>query len=84
MFACYIRSYQKVPSVSLHTNNIVCDAVLLGRLCVKTGKYIQNHLHVFVHNKYTALSSVRMVALRSVDKIFPESCDFEAREGAAS
>jgi hypothetical protein len=32
--------------------------------------------HVFVRNKCTTFSSIRIIALRFVDKIFPESHDF--------
>jgi hypothetical protein len=37
-----------------------------------------NRLNVFVRNKYTSSSSIRIVALRSVKKNDPESYDFAA------
>jgi hypothetical protein len=49
------------------------DAFLLGRLCEKMGNKMQNQLHAFVRNKYTTFSSVRIVALRSVNISFPGS-----------
>jgi hypothetical protein len=37
------------------------------------------HARFFMRKKYTTFSTVRIVALRSVNKIFPESYDFAAR-----
>jgi hypothetical protein len=41
-------------------------------------KYTPNRARFFVRKKYTIFSTVRIVALRSVNKIFPESYDFAA------
>jgi hypothetical protein len=54
------------------------DAVHLDRLCVKMGKYMQNHPHVFMRNIYITFSSIWIVALWSVYKTFQESYDFAA------
>jgi hypothetical protein len=41
---------------------------------------MQNRTNIFMHKKYTTSSSVQIVALRSVDKIFPESYNFSAHK----
>jgi hypothetical protein len=41
-------------------------------------KYTPNRARFFVRKKYTTFSTVRIVALRSVNKIFPASYDFAA------
>jgi hypothetical protein len=45
------------------------------------GEIYPNRARFFVRKKYTTFSTVRIVALRSVNKIFPESYDFAARDG---
>ena len=42
-------------------------------------KYTPNRAHFFVRKKYTTFSAQRIVALRSVNKIFPERYDFAAK-----
>jgi hypothetical protein len=42
-------------------------------------KYTPNGVRFFVRKKYTTFSTERIVALRSVNKIFPESYDFAAK-----
>jgi hypothetical protein len=42
-------------------------------------KYAQNRTCVLVCKKYTTFSTERIVALRSVNNIFPDSYDFAAR-----
>jgi hypothetical protein len=56
----------------------IFDAILLGRLCEKIGKYMQKQPHVFMRKKYTTFSSIPIVALWFVNKIFLESYDFTA------
>jgi hypothetical protein len=41
-------------------------------------KYTPNRARFFVRKKYITFSTVRIVALWSVNKIFPESYDFAA------
>jgi hypothetical protein len=41
-------------------------------------KYTPNRARFFLRKKYTTFSTERIVALRSVNKIFPESYDFAA------
>jgi hypothetical protein len=41
-------------------------------------KYTPNRAHFFMCKKYTTFSTERIVALRSVDKIFLENYDFAA------
>jgi hypothetical protein len=41
-------------------------------------KYTPNCARFFMRKKYTTFSTDRIVALRSVSKIFPESYDFAA------
>jgi hypothetical protein len=41
-------------------------------------KYTPNRARFFVRKKYTTFSTIRIVALRSVNKIFPESYDIAA------
>jgi hypothetical protein len=53
------------------------NAVLFGRFCAEMGKQMQSHPHVFMRNK--SFSSIRIVALWSVNKIFLESYDFTGR-----
>jgi hypothetical protein len=43
-------------------------------------KYTPNHARFFLRKKYTTFNTVRIVALRSVNKIFPESYDFAAKD----
>jgi hypothetical protein len=45
-------------------------------------KYTPNRAHFFVRKKYTAVSTERIVTLRSVNKISPESYDFAATYAA--
>jgi hypothetical protein len=47
-------------------------------LSMEMEKYTPNRAHFFVRNKYTTFSTERIVALRSVNNIFPESYDFAA------
>jgi hypothetical protein len=42
-------------------------------------KYTPNRARFFVRKKYTTFSTEQIVALRSVNKIFPESYDFAAK-----
>jgi hypothetical protein len=42
---------------------------------------MHNCPHVFVRNKYTTFSSVGIVALWSVNKIFPKNYDFAVTQG---
>ena len=50
-----------------------------GSDCVWEWRIIPQTLRVFlVRKKYTTFSTVRIVALRSVNKIFPETYDFAA------
>jgi hypothetical protein len=42
-------------------------------------KFITNRARFFVRKKYTTFSTVGIVALWSVNKIFPESYDFAAK-----
>jgi hypothetical protein len=53
--------------------------LLWVRLCMGMEKYTPNRARFFVRKKYTTFSTVRIVALRSVNKIFTESYDFAAR-----
>ena len=47
--------------------------------CVWKWRYVPQTVHVFfVHKKYTTYSTEGIVPLWSVNKIFPESCDFTA------
>jgi hypothetical protein len=46
-------------------------------------KYTPNRARFFVRKKYTTFSTVRIVALRSVNKIFSESYDFAAKATSA-
>jgi hypothetical protein len=43
----------------------------------------QNRARFFVRKKYTTFNADRIVALRSVNKIFQESYDFAAMQGGA-
>jgi hypothetical protein len=43
-------------------------------------KYTPNRAHFFMRKKYTTFSTVQIVALQSVNKIFPESYDFAATQ----
>jgi hypothetical protein len=54
------------------------DTLLWVRLYMAVEKYNPNRVRFFVRKKYTIFSSERIVALRSVNKIFPESYDFAA------
>jgi hypothetical protein len=47
-------------------------------LCMEMEKYTPNRARFFVRKKYATFSTDRIVALRSVSKIFPESYDFAA------
>jgi hypothetical protein len=55
------------------------DTLHWGRLCMGMEKYTPNRARFFVLKKYTTFSTERIVALRSVNKIFPGSDDFAAR-----
>jgi hypothetical protein len=48
------------------------DAVLLGRFCEKIEIQMMNRPYIM----YTNSISIRIIALRSVNKIFTESYDF--------
>jgi hypothetical protein len=52
--------------------------LLWARLSMGMEKYTPNRAHFFVRKKLTTFSTERIVALRSVKKIFPESYDFAA------
>jgi hypothetical protein len=56
------------------------DTLLWVRLCMGMEKYTPNRARFFVRKKYTTFSTERIVALRSVNKIFPERYDFAARK----
>jgi hypothetical protein len=56
------------------------DTLLWARLCMGMEKYTPNRARFFVRKKYTTFSTVRIVALRSVKKIFPESYDIAAKQ----
>ena len=43
-------------------------------------KYTSNYANFFVRKKYTTFSTEQIVALWSVNKIFPESYNFAARQ----
>jgi hypothetical protein len=53
------------------------DVVVFGQIVLEhwENKCMQNRPHVFVRPTYSAFSSIRIIALRSVNKIFPESYD---------
>jgi hypothetical protein len=57
---------------------IFFDTLLLVRSCMGMEKYTPYRARFFVRKKYTTFSTERIVALRSVNKIFPESYDFAA------
>jgi hypothetical protein len=54
------------------------DTLLWVRLCMGMEKYTPIRAHFFMRKKYTTFSTERIVALPSVNKIFPESYDFAA------
>jgi hypothetical protein len=47
------------------------DTLLWVRLCMGMEKYTPNRARFFVRKKYTTISTERIVALRSVNKMFP-------------
>jgi hypothetical protein len=56
------------------------DTLLWVRLYMGMKKHTPNRARFFVRKKYTTFSSEQIVALRSVNKIFPESYDFAAKK----
>jgi hypothetical protein len=55
------------------------DTLLWVKLCRGMEKYTSLRARFFVRKKYnTTFNTERIVALRSVNKIFPESYDFAA------
>jgi hypothetical protein len=52
--------------------------LLWVKLCMGMEKYTPFRARFFVRKKYTTFSTERIVALRSVNKIFQESYDFAA------
>ena len=59
------------------------DTLFWGRLRMGMDKYTPNRARFFVCKKYTTFSTERVVALRSVNKIFSESYDFTASSNKA-
>jgi hypothetical protein len=60
----------------------ICLCCCFGQIVLENGEINSKppaRFRLFVHKKYTTFSSIRIVALWSVDKIFPESYDFAAR-----
>jgi hypothetical protein len=47
-------------------------------------KYTPNRARFFVRKKYTTFNTERIVAIRSVNKIFPESYDFAGSKSRGS
>jgi hypothetical protein len=56
---------------------IFFETLLWVRLCMGM-ENTPIHARFFVHKKYTTFGTERIVALRSVNKILPESYDFAA------
>jgi hypothetical protein len=54
------------------------DTLLWVRLCMGMKKHTPNRARFFVRKKYTTFSTERIVAVLSVNKIFPESYEFTA------
>ena len=50
----------------------------LSQVFMEMKKYTPNRASCFMRKKYTTFSTEQIVALRSVNKIFPESYDFGA------
>jgi hypothetical protein len=55
------------------------DTLLWVKLCMGMGKNTPFRARFFVRKKYATFSTERIVAPRSVNKIFPESYDFAAK-----
>jgi hypothetical protein len=51
----------------------------VGQVVYENGEIYPNCARFFVRKKYTTFNTERIVALQSVNKIFPESYDFAAK-----